>query len=485
MVLAEKPLLYRDERGAVMVTGVFMATFLVGSLWFIFGLARTMIFRERVQETADAAAFSSAVLHAKGMNLIAAINLVMFAVTAVWLTLRAIEDILSAIQAVVGNPPSFSLGAVANPCAARMAIPVIGSSACVVARGVKSAREGTKRIRENLGDQMGVWLPRLSTAQDVTAGAAPAGGAVASLAIGARFKHATIALSPSMIPVDALTNLARDTVTAETGAAPRASNDPFINRPLGLPVIKKKYRALCNRTARVVFNTVRRAVTNIPVVGDFLDAPVISTAIDFVVNSLSRGVASNYCGDNDRAGRTPQSRIFGEYGPKGMFSHAQNGNDLMQVWAFTYGRFTDNDLSKVAVGARQFGTAASTDSNIYIAQAEFYYDCQGTWTSDACNGRTFFDNTRNPDNALFNMRWRARLRRFRSPNVGAELGRYLSDAVFSGAAADAIKAQLGIEGDGFLGRVFEDGFHLLSGKVNDAAGIGNDVTGSTSQELIH
>jgi hypothetical protein len=499
MAPTKPPGLYRDERGAVMVTGVFMATFLVGALWFIFGTARAAIFRERVQETADAAAFSSAVLHAKGMNLIAAINLVLFALTAVWLLIRALQDILTGIQAVVGEPPKGKWDVVVdtaksikngdlppNHCEYRATLPGVGAHACTVAKGVKVAREATQKVRETLGDQMGIWFPRLSQVQDVTAVAAPAGGAIASLAIGAQFKHFTIALSPSMIPVDALTNLARDTITSETGETPKESSDPFINRPLGLPVIKKKYRTLCNRTAKIVLGTAEKALMHVPVVGDFIeDVPFMSDAIGRWVSRGALSIANRYCGDKEKAGKSSESRIFGEHGPKGMFSHAQNGNDLMQIWAFTYGHFTDNDLSRVAVGARQFGTKPTTDSQVYIAQAEFYYDCTGTWTSDDCNGTTFFDNTRNPDNALFNMRWRARLRRFRSPNVGAELGRYLRDAVFSGAAADALKELLGVEGESDLSVIIDDGFHLLSGKVTDAAGIGNEVTGSTSPELIH
>ena len=84
--------LAHDEKGAVMLTGLFMSFFLVGSLWFVMGIGDATIFRDRMQEAADHAAFSSAALHAKGMNFISACNLIMLVMVIVHIVLGIIHD---------------------------------------------------------------------------------------------------------------------------------------------------------------------------------------------------------------------------------------------------------------------------------------------------------------------------------------------------------------------------------------------------------
>ena len=42
-----------DTRGAVMMTGVFLAAVLIGALWFVIGIGDAIIFRDRMQEAAD------------------------------------------------------------------------------------------------------------------------------------------------------------------------------------------------------------------------------------------------------------------------------------------------------------------------------------------------------------------------------------------------------------------------------------------------
>jgi hypothetical protein len=48
------------------------------------------------------------------------------------------------------------------------------------------------------------------------------------------------------------------------------------------------------------------------------------------------------------------------------------------------------------------------------AQAEFFYDCAGAWDSDDCNGKPRPDikETKDNEEAMWHLRWRARLRRY-------------------------------------------------------------------------
>lgn len=82
-----------DQRGAVMLTGLFMSCFLIGALWFIVGIGDTIVFRDKMQEAADVGAFSSAALHAKGMNFISLCNLVMLVGTIIHIVLGVISDV--------------------------------------------------------------------------------------------------------------------------------------------------------------------------------------------------------------------------------------------------------------------------------------------------------------------------------------------------------------------------------------------------------
>jgi len=83
----------RNERGAIMVLGLFMAIFATGCLYYLVGIGEAIAQRERMQDAADAAAFSSAVLHARGMNVVALLNMTMAALLAVLIALKLVEAV--------------------------------------------------------------------------------------------------------------------------------------------------------------------------------------------------------------------------------------------------------------------------------------------------------------------------------------------------------------------------------------------------------
>src|SRR5260370_42411244 len=84
----------RDTRGAVYVLGIAMAAFLALFLWHIMSVPDALVYRERMQDAADSVAFESAVMHARTMNLLAAINIIMSAVLSILVMGRFIELIL-------------------------------------------------------------------------------------------------------------------------------------------------------------------------------------------------------------------------------------------------------------------------------------------------------------------------------------------------------------------------------------------------------
>jgi hypothetical protein len=91
--------LHRDEGGNVIVLFMATALLLVGMVWAVVGTGSRLVQKETIQSSADAAAYSAAVIKAKGLNIIAFCNLVMALLLAIIMLLRMIELTLWAIAA--------------------------------------------------------------------------------------------------------------------------------------------------------------------------------------------------------------------------------------------------------------------------------------------------------------------------------------------------------------------------------------------------
>src|SRR3954469_20308536 len=101
-----------DERGAIMVLGVFMCACMAGVLWYVIGIGDAIVYRERLQEGADAVAFSAATLHARGMNLIVLLNLLMACVLGIRVAMKAAQAALIVVGGICAIlPPLEGLAA--------------------------------------------------------------------------------------------------------------------------------------------------------------------------------------------------------------------------------------------------------------------------------------------------------------------------------------------------------------------------------------
>jgi hypothetical protein len=108
--------LLRDECGAMAIVTVVFAVFLVALLYYLIGIGQALLYRQRMQDAADAVAFASAVMHARGMNLIALINVIMAALLAVLVAFRIVETLVLVAMVVIAaasvfppNPGGFAL----------------------------------------------------------------------------------------------------------------------------------------------------------------------------------------------------------------------------------------------------------------------------------------------------------------------------------------------------------------------------------------
>ena len=158
-----------DDRGAVMVMGIFMCSCLVAGMWYLAGLGDAILYHERMQEAADAVAFSDAALHARAMNLLVLINLIMSIILAIRVALR-VGKLACTIAAAVFAALSFvqpEFAALAGPCAAA------ASTLDTVDNSVKPVIEAA--------------LKGLMAAQDGIVQATPVAMHVGALAIGAEY----------------------------------------------------------------------------------------------------------------------------------------------------------------------------------------------------------------------------------------------------------------------------------------------------------
>ncbi len=94
--------LWSDESGATMVLGVFMAAMAVGVLYYLHGVANVVVHRERMQDAADSAAFMSAVVSARCMNILAILNMIMAALAVVGAAMQIAADIVAGAAVAAG-----------------------------------------------------------------------------------------------------------------------------------------------------------------------------------------------------------------------------------------------------------------------------------------------------------------------------------------------------------------------------------------------
>lgn len=110
--------LREDESGAMMVIGLFFAFFLVGALYYLLGIGQAVMYRERLQDAADTAAFAGAVFKARAMNFIALINMIMALLLAILIVIYSLYLMLMALtiifQIMCGIPWTAAFGCPAS-----------------------------------------------------------------------------------------------------------------------------------------------------------------------------------------------------------------------------------------------------------------------------------------------------------------------------------------------------------------------------------
>lgn len=517
------PKLLEDRRGAIVVVAVFMAVFLVGCLWYMIGIGDAILYRQKVQAAADATAFGSAVYHARGMNMIAMINLNMAALLAILVAAKLLKIMASIVYA----------GAV-GACAMAKAADPPQDYGCDEA---KEAGELFKKLQilidsiEDVGDSS---LKSLSESQTEIAKVAP-------WVANTRSQHD----AKNYVPYIKESN---------AGSAISMSMVPVGDR-IGLPVMKEDFAVACERGGKVTYDLV---LSSIPTsfnyyLGGFKGTlgglmaygPAASYPPEYCTgNSVDHHVEPDFdqwdlCKktippkkwdeswdqykdrvkhcvehppsekdkkDNNAANGIPTLDVTGDSPPikpdekstKKIYDPAFNGSDYFQVYSLVNGdtqRLTGNDKGVELAGwGKSLVGAPAVLEGVGVTQAEFYYDQTNAvpkntvpecWTPTC--GMTWASYS---ENVLWNMRWRARLRRYRGPSAAAEVN-VLTNGVSTGGSGVAGQFTTGVDNS-----VMSTVAQYLSGMTGASGGPppggapggssgGYTSSSSKSQPIIH
>jgi hypothetical protein len=374
-----RPGLARDDRGAVLVIGVFMASFLVGAIWYLMGIGDALVYREFLQDGADATSFASAVYHARGMNAVAMLNVVMAAIFAVLVALHVAHAIVTIIQIA----------------ACLFAWTPAGAALCTLATATAEIIQSAINSVEPVVQQA---MTGLHAASNAVATVTP-------LVAEVRATEAARSYQPIV----------------EGGLMVSQTLNPIGG--FGLPVEDDDPSVLLERAELNVASLVTG-----PLAAFGLPTGRINRALRYGIHALYRM-------DGGPDPREPSKRLI---------PAARNGNDELAVWGFVWGEQRKHTTAKGGLKVATYGRLAPRDPNeasrYGTAKSEFYYDVRGNFPA--------WDTY--DEDVMWNMRWRARMRRFTDPAggllgvAGAALAGFVSDPnAFAGQGALGRAALLG------------------------------------------
>ncbi|HET7538711.1 MAG TPA: pilus assembly protein TadG-related protein, partial [Polyangiaceae bacterium] len=424
----ESPALVRDQRGAVMVFGLLACVLLVGLLWTVIGVGEMTSFRERAQDAADSAAYSTAVMVSRGMNTLVLFNVLMSLVLAVRVALKVLQFALLIAGGVLLLAGLFTAGATVGPAmslfaAAGTVQSMLGTVNPVIAAGLEGlqlAAGGVQAAMPAFAQGAGTYAgkqyaplvkdvfvaspyaeepellvnpPALREDQFAGVPCKHAGEAAVDVMF---FVVGKIIPAEFISPIrgalkDAIGGLVGNPVTAlyfcELGVNIHPPDTPALDdavervkkeclKKLGLPEDRDKFEDELTIAQRTELQSCVEATTN-----------AVDGAKDLAASEASKAL-------NGKFGAPPTLNLD-------RWSNGDPGSQIVAVVTLQ----TESALragkgvSIAAWGNSHVSGTPPTQADKAFAQAETYYDCAGHWEAD-CHGM---------DEAMWNFAWRARL----------------------------------------------------------------------------
>lgn len=415
--------LFRDTRGGILIFGVLLGLLLVLMLAQLLGKGHALVAWRAHQNAADAAAYTNAVWHAQGMNLLVSVNLLTVAVLGMLVALR-VAVVAAALSIVVptGTPPS--------------------DAAVQDSTMLENLERTLERGQQITDSALGV-LAGLQTAQTRIAAYAPVLAAMqAQPHRGSAFE--VHSLSSSLLPVPAVNSrpefaterLAGDRSLPVQGALDATACDQAkVAWPEQLQRLPQAVLRTQGSPAAASANLERwglrpsRAASWVQYVAGLVDSEAVAGRSALCgsqfLQALRRGVfrsksvasevavsgASDSERQSDASARAWAVRLLqvlegsgaGSAGPAlwpgvAVWNLAQNGNVFLRSAAAVTWTASGRDPGSGALSNGRYSATESSNGGVALAQAEAYFDCAGDWQH--CEPV-----------AMWQPRWRARLRR--------------------------------------------------------------------------
>jgi len=425
-----------DQRGAILVPAIAMGALLVGALYYVASVGDAIVFRTQLQDAADTTAFTGAVWHARGMNMLVVLNVIMSIALGVFALIRIVEVIVLILALI---PPLF-------PVFSQVFRTLVTNVERPVFTGVNTALEVTSALQSGVSSLV-PW---------VGFGAAKGTPTAAD----------TIwPMSMSMLPPIPTPPALQRKMPGNFG-----KNRLPEKGPGALPVQQDEFGTLCSKGFMIIPKQLVAWIDsmNIPFVGDQL-----KETSDAILNDVARKVlgagdgifcqpaagmigkllellSEKVCGfadsrtesaeqavqdEEDRVAREngqdsgrnrnrggssgggsclgPLGSLLGELTDKNMFTvssaamwaPAANGSPTTHIWSYAQAtpRMWQTDQKGVARAANGKASPDIGDIPGSSALGEFYFDCAAGW-EHACEW-----------DAMWAPGWTARLRRYRPP----------------------------------------------------------------------
>jgi hypothetical protein len=496
-----------DERGAVLVLGVFMSACIAGMLWYLAGLGDAIIYRQRLQEGSDAAAFSAAVLHARGMNLIVLLNLIMACILGVRVAMRAVQAGLVVVATIAAIFPPTAPASGPLFTAARGLESAIRASRSVINNSIKAlakAQDGLRLITPaaalagsyQVGSKYGPIVAHSAAGNPFTTHGLPVEkGTTDRLCKEAG--EAVVGILLWMVPGE-IPGPLRDRAKSIFGKAVETGGAFFCELGKGTAPdfgddLTSATNEQCDKEGGQLESTARQAEAAYGARCKTLGAACNGGAQGTKLSPGARAELANLrasrdsaqsaaatfdvgkCRDQKRILADTRAKEQGGAGgggskpaadapqpsraeldamrPATIAADYRNGIAASQILAVSKGSEALLRLAPTGVKAGAWNRGAPIDipqtAFFSFAQAEFFYDCSGRWQSTDCNGAD-----RDGAEAMWHFRWRARLRRYNAPFGTAsggldQLSEGLAHALFVSQAA-TVDPSVAIAGDNIV-----------------------------------
>lgn len=252
-----------DDRGVVAIAGLTMALFLTAVMYYQIGVGDAITFKEQLQDASDASGFASAVYHARGMNMIVDLNLIMAAVLAIIVTLSLIQLMLGVAVVVAA-----ALAIVYPPAAGWAAM--FGGWEGAVSEAKEDVIPIVKAALQGLNDvetAVAVGMPWVAAIKSVSVGSiyyptatTKTGGGTLAL---------SVSLAPDMTFIPAASKAGDSALNSlQSATITKLKTEPICTGALdgkrfGLPVDEGEFDMLCDYAGQFIPTLIESAITAI------------------------------------------------------------------------------------------------------------------------------------------------------------------------------------------------------------------------------